>query len=243
MPDFQLTPGLEYNEAVMKILALDTATEACSAALLCDGSIHQQHEFAPRRHAQLILPMVDAVLAEAGLDLSALDAIAFGRGPGAFTGVRIAVGVAQGLALGARLPVLPISSLATLAQAALAQSEPDDVVLAALDARMGEIYWGAYIRAEDGLATPICAEQVTPPEAVGVPGGAQVFGIGSGWATCSEQLQKVLDKQVSGFDPQRFPLAQDLLPLAQREYQAGRCLSVEQALPVYLRDNVARQGG
>ena len=103
----------------MKILALDTATEACSAALLCGDNVYERHEIAPWRHAELILPMVDAVLALAGVGLNELDAIAFGRGPGAFTGVRIAAGVTQGLALGAGLPVIPISSLAALAQPAL----------------------------------------------------------------------------------------------------------------------------
>ena len=245
----------------MKILALDTATEACSVALLCDGDTHQRQELAPRRHAQLILPMVDAVLAAAGIRLNQLDAIAFGRGPGAFTGVRIAAGVAQGLALGAGLPVIPVSSLATLAQAepgaaaaatgstpwqpatGPAQSKPGNgaIVLAAIDARMSEIYWGAYARTEDGLAKPVCTEQVASPETVRVPRNAQVFGVGSGWGAYGEQLQRVLGEQVSGFDAQCFPLAQDMLPLARREYQAGRCLSAEQALPVYLRNNVAKR--
>ena len=106
----------------MKILALDTATEACSAALLSNDSVYERHEIAPRRHAELILPMVDGVLAEAGLGLKDLDAIAFGRGPGAFTGIRIAAGVTQGLALGADLPVIPLSSLATLAQGVIDKS-------------------------------------------------------------------------------------------------------------------------
>lgn len=222
----------------MKILALDTATEACSAALLCGDSVYERHEIAPRRHAELILPMVDGVLAQAGLGLDDLDAIAFGRGPGAFTGVRIAAGVTQGLALGTGLPVIPLSSLATLAQGAIAQPA---TLLPAIDARMGEIYWATYEAAQDGLASQASRELVTPPDAVQVPSTGQVFGVGSGWGTYGERLRRILDKQIIGADPDRFPLSKDMLPLAVREYNAGRCVSAEQALPVYLRDNVVKE--
>lgn len=222
----------------MKILALDTATEACSAALLCGDNIYERHEIAPRRHAELILPMVDGVLVQAGLGLDDLDAIAFGRGPGAFTGVRIAAGVTQGLALGAGLPVIPVSSLATLAQGAIAHSP---ALLPAIDARMGEIYWATYEAAQDGLANQASEEQVTPPDAVQFPSTGQVFGVGSGWGTYRERLERVLDGRISGIDPERFPLAKDMLPLAVREYNDKRCVAAEQALPVYLRDNVVQQ--
>ena len=222
----------------MKILALDTATEACSAALLCDGSVYERHEIAPRRHAELILPMVDGVLTEAGFGLNDLDAIAFGRGPGAFTGVRIAAGVTQGLALGAGLPVIPVSSLAALAQPALGKAP---VVLPAIDARMGEVYWAAYESDQDGLATALASEQVASPDAVQAPSNGKIFGVGSGWGTYRERLERILDGQISGVDPDRFPLAKDMLPLAVREYNSGRCVSAEQALPVYLRDNVVKQ--
>ena len=223
----------------MKILALDTATEACSAALLCGGSVYERHDIAPRRHAELVLPMVDGVLAEAGVGLADLDAIAFGRGPGAFTGVRIAAGVTQGLALGAGLPVIPVSSLAALAQPALGKAA---VVLPAIDARMGEVYWAAYESGQDGLVTALTGEQVASPDAVQVPSTGQIFGVGSGWGAYRERLERVLDGRISGVDPDRFPLAKDMLPLAVREYKAGRCVSAEQALPVYLRDNVVQQG-
>ncbi|MDE0155709.1 MAG: tRNA (adenosine(37)-N6)-threonylcarbamoyltransferase complex dimerization subunit type 1 TsaB [Gammaproteobacteria bacterium] len=222
----------------MNILALDTATEACSAALLCDGSVYERHDIAPRRHAELILPMVDAVLAQAGLGLDGLDAIAFGRGPGAFTGVRIAAGVTQGLALGAGLPVIPVSSLAALAQPALGNAA---VVLPAIDARMGEVYWAAYDSGQDGLAAALVDEQVALPDAVRVPSNRQIFGVGSGWGTYRERLERVLHGRLSGIDPERFPLAKNMLPLAVREYNKGRCVSPEQALPVYLRDNVVKQ--
>ena len=222
----------------MKILALDTATEACSAALLSGDAVYERHDIAPRRHAELILPMVDAVLAHAGLGLNDLDAIAFGRGPGAFTGVRIAAGVTQGLALGAGLPVIPVSSLAALAQPAL---DNGAIVLPAIDARMGEVYWSAYESGQDGLATALVDEQVASPDTVRVAPTGQIFGVGSGWGTYRERLGRVLHGRLGGIDPECFPLAKDMLPLAVREYNAGRCVSPEQALPVYLRDNVVKQ--
>ena len=123
----------------MKILALDTSTEACSAALLIDTEIHQRYEVAPREHGALILPMIETLLSEAGCAPTQLDALAFGRGPGAFVGVRIATGVAQGIAFAADLPVIPVSSLA-----AMAQSVEHGNVYSAIDARMNEVYWGAY---------------------------------------------------------------------------------------------------
>jgi tRNA threonylcarbamoyladenosine biosynthesis protein TsaB len=137
----------------MKLLALDTATEACSAAVWVDGTVLERYELAPRRHAALILPMIEAVLAEANLSPLQLDAIAFGRGPGAFTGVRIAVGIAQGIAFAADLPVIPISTLAALALGA-AQETGYSRIAAALDARMGEVYWGVYAVADGMTPTP-----------------------------------------------------------------------------------------
>ena len=223
----------------MKILALDTATEACSAALLSNDSVYERHEIAPRRHAELILPMVDGVLAEAALGLTDLDAIAFGRGPGAFTGIRIAAGVTQGLALGADLPVIPLSSLATLAQGVIDKSA---TLLPAIDARMGEIYWATYDSAQDGLVKLVSEEQVTSPDAVHVPADIQIFGVGSGWATYRARLEQTLDRQITVIDPERFPLAKDMLPLAVREFNARRYVTAEHALPVYLRDNVVKQG-
>lgn len=229
---------VEYNDTSMKILALDTATEACSAALLHGDNVYERHEIAPRRHAELILPMVDGVLAQAGLGLDDLDAIAFVRGPGAFTGVRIAAGVTQGLALGAGLPVIPLSSLATLAQGAACQSA---FLMPAIDARMGEIYWAVYGQGQDNLVNPLTEEQVTSPDAARVPADERIFGVGSGWGTYRLRLESVLDGQITGIDHERYPLARDMLPLAVREYNAGRCVSADQALPVYLRDNVVKQ--
>src|SRR3569833_3307602 len=133
----------------MKLLAIDTATEACSAALYLDGAVNKRYVLAPREHALLILPMIDELLRDANLSPLELDAVAFGRGPGAFTGLRIAAGVAQGIAYGADLPVVPVSSLAALAQGCYRERGVTRV-LATIDARIGEVYWGAYRLGSDG---------------------------------------------------------------------------------------------
>ncbi|HED40783.1 MAG TPA: tRNA (adenosine(37)-N6)-threonylcarbamoyltransferase complex dimerization subunit type 1 TsaB, partial [Chromatiales bacterium] len=143
----------------MKLLAIDTATEACSAALSINGEISERYEIAPRQHATLILPMIDSLLSEAGITLAQMDAIAFGRGPGAFTGVRIGVGVVQGLAFSIERPVVPVSSLAAMAYGAMAKFNATNV-LAGIDARMGEVYWGAYQRSSDGGMREVGEESV-----------------------------------------------------------------------------------
>lgn len=133
-----------------RILAIDTATEACSVALWNNGEKHALFEICPREHTQRILPMVQQVLAESGVTLNQLDALAFGRGPGSFTGVRIGIGIAQGLAMGAELPMIGVSTLATMAQGAFRVTGATQV-LAAIDARMGEVYWGQYQRQDNGV--------------------------------------------------------------------------------------------
>ena len=222
----------------MKLLAFDTSTEACSAALGLGDAILEREELAPRRHAELILPMVDSLLQEAGLRLRDLDALAFGRGPGAFTGVRLAAGIAQGLALGAGLPVAPVSSLAALAQGATEQA---DALLATMDARMGEIYWGLFEPANGGVARLAAGERVSDPAAVALPAGRSFFAIGSGWETYGALLAERFKGRVTGAAPARRPRARDLLPLAQAELEQGQGLPPEQALPVYLRNEVAQK--
>lgn len=138
----------------MRVLAIETATEACSAALYISGEIRLRYQVEPRRHSELILPMMDALLAEAEIALSALDALAFGCGPGSFTGVRIATGVVQGAAFGADLPVVPVSTLAALAQRRY-REQGEKHLLPAYDARMDELYWGCYRIGDDGLAHPL----------------------------------------------------------------------------------------
>jgi tRNA threonylcarbamoyladenosine biosynthesis protein TsaB len=224
----------------MKILALDTATEACSAALLLGDTLLARYEEPKRGHAELILPMVDALLTEAGLSLRELDCLAVGRGPGAFTGVRIAVSVAQGLAFGAQLPIVPISDLAALAQLA-ADRHGSRHVLACIDARIGEVYWGAFEVQPDGLVRGVADEQVSAPAAVSVSLGPQWFGAGSGWAAYPQIATGLAQAGVTllGGDGTLLPRAQEIARLATREFKAGQAVSPEQALPVYLRDQVA----
>jgi tRNA threonylcarbamoyladenosine biosynthesis protein TsaB len=223
----------------MKLLAIETATDACSAALWVDGVLTTRHEVAPREHTRLILPMMDALLVEAGLRLSDLDALAFGRGPGAFTGVRIAAAVIQGSAFAADLPVVPVSTLAALAQQGIDAGSRR--VLAALDARMDEVYWGAFQADDQGLAVPVGAEQVIAPDAVPIPEGEGWRGVGSGWAAYEDALRARLGECVSDIDPEALPAAAEVARLAVRDFNAGLAVPAEQALPVYLRDKVAEK--
>ena len=186
------------------------------------------------QHSERILPMVQEVLADAGIVLSQLDAIGFGRGPGSFTGLRICAGVAQGLAFGANIPVVPISSLAALAQGADAPK-----VLAAFDARMNQVYWGAYVRNAQGIVELQGEEEVISPAVVPVPPGAGWVGAGSGWDQFSSVLMQRLNNCVTEWYAQSFPRACFVAQLAAVSYANGVSLAPEMALPVYLRDEVA----
>ena len=217
----------------MKLLALDTSTEACSAALHIGGKTASRYEFAPKKHAELILPMVDQLLTEAQIKLTDLDAIAFGRGPGSFTGVRIATGIAQGLAYSADLPLLPVSSLATLAQAVNGKAE---TIAAIFDARMGEVYYGLY---RSGAIVELLGEEsVIPPDRI-IPGNITgCFGVGSGWASYVDSLKKIFAGHLEGYDPDRYPNALDMIPLALQAFRRGELKTPEEAAPVYLRNDV-----
>jgi tRNA threonylcarbamoyladenosine biosynthesis protein TsaB len=241
----------------VRILAIDTATESCSAALLLETQLLQRVRRLERGHAEAILPMVDEVLIEAGVRLSTLSAIAFGRGPGAFTGVRLAASVAQGLAFGAGLPVVPVSDLQALAQRALDEDRTVGRVLACTDARMHEVYWGCFERSVEGFAQPSDIERVARPAEVrpsaawvpctltgpvgpsaaprGDPNRWRLAGVGSGFAAYPELRAGLpLDVVLEGLLPQAAQIAR----LAAPEVAAGRFLPAEQALPVYLRDDV-----
>ena len=216
------------------LLALDTATEACSVALLHDGRVLSHYEVIPRLHAQRLLPMIQSLLAEAGIALSAVDALAFGRGPGAFTGVRIAVGVVQGLAFALERPVLPVSTLATIAQRAHREHGVDQVAVA-IDARMDEVYWGCY-RAQAGEMQLAGIEAVLPPEQVSLPrdNAGSWFAAGTGW-----RYAERLAVTPAATDATLLPHAEDLLRLAVHGWQRGEAVDADQAQPIYLRDNVA----
>ncbi|HDT5888583.1 tRNA (adenosine(37)-N6)-threonylcarbamoyltransferase complex dimerization subunit type 1 TsaB [Aeromonas dhakensis] len=221
----------------LKILAVDTATEACSAALLVGEKVFSRWEEAPRDHTRKILPMVQAVLDEAGVTLDELDAIAFGRGPGSFTGVRIGIGVAQGLALGAGVPLIGISTLAAMAQGAH-RLDGAERVLTAIDARMDEVYFGHY-ELIDGRIQLVGEEVVSGPAALVASRGTlpgSFTRVGTGFETYGETLAALADELVAS--QVRFPAAEDMLPLARSAWLAGEAVAVEQATPVYLRDKV-----
>lgn len=222
----------------MKLLALETSTEACSAALAVDGVIVESFQVAPRAHTELILAMVDRLLADAGLTLRQLDRLAFGRGPGAFTGVRIGTGVVQGLAYALDLPVVPISTLAALADGARRESGARRV-LAAIDARMGEVYWGAFQVADDGVLTALGEECVCPPHAVELPPDDGWHGVGTGWGAYPDALGARLGPKLAGWSAERWPRARDVAALALD----GVAVAAAEALPVYLRDQVVARPG
>ncbi|NJI21824.1 tRNA (adenosine(37)-N6)-threonylcarbamoyltransferase complex dimerization subunit type 1 TsaB [Aeromonas veronii] len=221
----------------LKILAVDTATEACSAALLVGDKLFSRWEEAPRDHTRKILPMVQAVLEDAGISLSDLDAIAFGRGPGSFTGVRIGISVAQGLAFGAGVPLIGISTLAAMAQGAY-RVDGAQQVLTAIDARMNEVYFGRY-ELIDGRMQLVGDEVVSDPAALVDARGklaSRVTCVGTGFETYGETLSGLADELA--VSQVRFPAAEDMLPLARAAWLAGEAVPVEQATPVYLRDKV-----
>lgn len=222
----------------MKLLALDTATDACGVALWLDGATIAREQLMPRGHAELVLPMCEAVLAEAGLALSALDGIAFGRGPGSFTGVRIATSVAQGLAFGAGRPVVAVSDLAALARGAW-RKHGWTRVIAALDARMGEIYAGAFTLDGEGVPTAVGAEAVGAAASVTLPDDGQWAVAGPGWSVHGDELRSRLGRRAGGGDGKLLPNAVDVAALGAAAFAAGGGGAARSARPVYLRDKVA----
>lgn len=223
----------------MRILALDTATEACSVALGIDGRVLERYVELERGHADCLLPMIDEVLAEGAVALGALDAIAFGRGPGGFTGVRLAASVVQGLAFGAGLGVVPVSNLAAVARRAADAQSGARRVLVVNDARMREVYWAEF--AVDGSMTPRGSEHVTAPGAVEVrTDGSPWVAAGRGLAAWPELAARCRDAGAVVLDT-LLPRAVEILSLAAPVVAAGQALPAEQALPVYVRDRVAER--
>jgi len=216
----------------MRSLAIDTVTEMCSIALSVDGECIQRQEKAINRHSNIVLGMVQSVLSEAGISLGQLDLIVNDVGPGSFTGIRIGMGVAQGLAYGADIPLLCVDALSILAQGVEAQPEN---VLAAIDARMGQVYWAEFTR-EHGSPVLNGSLHLSHPEQISGL-GQRVYGTGSGWDAYAEVLQRRVD--ASGYARDRFPLAQHALECAGRMPESDWVRSGS-LLPVYLRNDVAK---
>lgn len=218
----------------MRLLAIETATEACSVALWIDSEVRERFEIAPRQHSALVLPWAEALLAEAGMARSQLDAVACGRGPGAFTGVRLAVALTQGIALALDRPVVGVSTLA-----ALAEQAPDDglAVWAAIDARMGEVYAGGFTRAGRHLE-PADRERVLPPDALEVP-TQRVHGVGTGFAALDDCLRHRFAGQLASCDASALPHAAAVARLAARAFERGEAIDAALLQPAYLRDRVA----
>ena len=224
----------------MKLLAIETAAEACSAALYMDGDISLRYELQPRKQSQLIMPMLDDLLNDAGMKPAQLDAVAFGCGPGSFTGVRIAAGVAQGVAFGADLPVVRVSTLAALAQGHYRNSGYTKV-LSAFDARMQEIYWGCYQLQNTGLMGALFPDEISSPEKVSLPSGSGWHGVGSGWDSYEDQLSRIIADGLESVTTDLHCSAYDVALLGTFGFEQGDKVSAEEALPQYLRDDVAKK--
>ncbi len=224
----------------MKLLAVETSTDACSAALSIDGEIVEQFAIAPREHTRLIMVMIDELMSEAQLKPQQLDAVALSRGPGSFTGVRIATGVAQGIAFGAEVPVVLVSTLAAIAQDFFNQHPHTKVSFTAMDARMDEIFWGVYLRNPIGLAELLGDEAVTPAATAIFP-DIEGFGVGSGWLAQGEVLQNRMTGRVQGVFSEVWPRASCIAQLGANDYASGLAVPPQLAIPVYLRDKVAKK--
>lgn len=222
----------------IKILAVDTATENCSVALIIDGKVHSRSAVAPREHTIKILPFVDEVLKEAGVRLQDLDALAFGQGPGSFTGVRIGIGIAQGLAFGADLPMIGISTLEAMAQAAY-RIHGATQIAGAIDARMSEVYFGMYQRNDDATWSPLVSDMVSVPAELAAKLPDQTgewLTVGTGWDAYPDALETLpLETKASDI---LYPEAQDMAILALQKFEQGLAVPVEESTPVYVRDTV-----
>jgi tRNA threonylcarbamoyladenosine biosynthesis protein TsaB len=226
---------------VNKLLSIETSAESCTVALSIGKNSWEKFEHAPRRHAELILPMVSSLLAEAELALGQLDGIAFGRGPGSFTSLRIGIGVVQGLAWGADLPVVPVSSLAAVAQAALERGLPPGVrrICVAMDARMQEVYTADFEVDVDGFVIPASEERVSPPGDVCTEDAAGVCAAGNGFEVYPE-LEK-LAGELGLYLPDCWPRAGVISRLAARWLENNEPMPAAQAQPVYIRNKVANK--
>jgi tRNA threonylcarbamoyladenosine biosynthesis protein TsaB len=217
----------------MRVLALDTSTEYCSVALWQDGAVIERFELAGQKHSEMLIAMLDTLLNDADIKIKQLDGIAFGKGPGSFTGVRIACGATQGLALGADIPVVGVCTLE-----ALAEASGKSHVIAALDARMGEVYNAVYQKQND-VWTPVSEPFLCKPEEAPAVSGENWFGVGSGFAAHGVALQARYAGQLQGVDGAAVPQAAAIAVLGAAQFSLGRGVDAAEALPLYLRDKVA----
>jgi tRNA threonylcarbamoyladenosine biosynthesis protein TsaB len=223
----------------VNFLAIDASTEACSVAIKYQNKAYHEFELCPQSHSLVLLPMIDRLLKKANCQLSDFSALIYGRGPGSFTGVRIGIGVAQGLAFSADLPTVGISTLQAMAQQAFDEGADIDV-LVAIDARMSEVYSSHYVKNEKGFAQLKGAEIVTPPDdfqqAMNISDRGEYFNAGTGWDAYSEQLATFRHNTVINV---LYPSALHMLALGEYAFKQGEALPAEQAQPVYVRDTVS----
>ncbi|WP_033079520.1 tRNA (adenosine(37)-N6)-threonylcarbamoyltransferase complex dimerization subunit type 1 TsaB [Thalassotalea sp. ND16A] len=224
----------------MNYLAIDASTEACSVALCYQGNRYSRYQLCPQSHSLMLLPMVDEVLNEANITLAQLDGLIFGQGPGSFTGVRIGIGVAQGLAYSANLPVVGVSTLQTMAQQAFINKGQTQVI-SAIDARMAETYCGLFAIDANQIMQPVIKEAVIAPASVNDyitdhRNDDSLHGVGSAWNAYKEQLANIDDISIN--DDIEFPTAVAMLAIGKAEFALGNSVAAEQAQPVYLRDTV-----
>ena len=224
----------------MNYLAIDASTEACSVALQVNNKVYSRYELCPQSHSLRLLPMIDSVLAEANVTLSALNGLIFGQGPGSFTGVRIGVGVAQGLAFSANLPVVGVSSLQAMAQQAYID-HGEEQVIAAIDARMAEVYNGYFQLDENNIMQAQQAEAVTSPAKLGELMATIMikpsYAVGSGWDAYPEALAELKRNDTS--PTILFPSATAMLVVGAHKFLLGQGVNAEHAQPVYVRDTVS----
>ena len=223
----------------LNILAIDSSTDACSVALKYKHDVFERFEIAPKQHTKLLLPFVDELLSETGISLSDLDGIAFTSGPGSFTGLRMAASLVQSLAFAADLPVVPVSTLATIAQGVSAQLETQSPILVAMDARMQQVYLGGYEVEKHHLVSNIMDDCVIKPEDVELPSTQMSWiGVGSGWKEYEDRFSGVVLEHVELIEEEIYPKASDVIKLAEPKFLANEVLDAAQAQPVYLSDYV-----
>jgi len=225
----------------MKILALDTSTEVCSVALKVEHQIFTTYDDSGVKNTDIILPMINQLIQQAGIKQSELDLITFARGPGGFTGVRVATGVAQGIAFGLDIPVVPVSTLAMLALRAYKQTEKKHIYVIN-DARMKEVYVGCFELNANDSWTMLVDEAVIKPDVINMPEKEGLI-VGSGWDVYQDVLSPLIDQSKWSINTKLKPHAEDLLEVAEHLHTQGQSVAAEDALPVYLRNNVAKKKG